>query len=576
MLGIERFEEDADVISLAGDQRMHFLRSFQNGERAKLSQQLLNEVAAARVCLLDKAKKTEYDETLRKKLADKKQAADPPSQDIAATLEFTTPDSTVDWPAGAAVESQENNLWNAKHESPDSVKLSPSSKLTRKTKTRVLIVSLLSGMALLLLLGVVLAGFHESKEGTAKGDRQRAVVEKPSTPSSDSDADTSASDNSLTDKEATQVAADAEAERQAAKKAEREAKEEADRKLKEETARIAKEEAESERIAKETAEAKRAEQKARREKILRLMETLQQRVDQSIQKAERMQYSPDQALDVIRDSLAEVERAEVPLRLKRSLRQKLKEVGSEVSRRAAAQREKQAAEEKAAWRKEHPEAFLEKMGLVKQKDIWALGAAIEISDLNKPIVKLISRYNRQASDLKTKEARISKQENRILGGMQKLPGVFQVPKFQQWILDGMREDPDAPRSVRMLIDKAREEYERFRERSPRIENELQQKVGQLQAMKMKYQSDVEALDETVNEISDIDQAAERLMRDIEQAEENLNRENADVQAALISSGTKYDPPDITSTQKLLKKVGEILEDDLVDALRDQRDSEFQN
>ena len=72
LLGIERFEEDADVISLAGDQRMHFLRSFQNGERAKISQQLLNEVAAARVCLLDQAKKNEYDETLREKLADKK------------------------------------------------------------------------------------------------------------------------------------------------------------------------------------------------------------------------------------------------------------------------------------------------------------------------------------------------------------------------------------------------------------------------------------------------------------------------------------------------------------------------
>ena len=88
-------------------------------------------------------------------------------------------------------------------------------------------------------------------------------------------------------------------------------------------------------------------------------------------------------------------------------------------------------------------------------------------------------------------------------------------------------------------------------------------------MKMKYQSDVGALDETVDEISDIDQAAERLMQDIEQAEENLNRENADVKAALISSGTKYDPPDMTSTQKLLKKVGEILEDDLVDALRER-------
>ena len=78
---------------------------------------------------------------------------------------------------------------------------------------------------------------------------------------------------------------------------------------------------------------------------------------------------------------------------------------------------------------------------------------------------------------------------------------------------------------------------------------------------MKYQSDVESLDETVDEISNMDQTAQRLMRDIEQAEEKLNRENADVQSALISIGAKYEPPDVTSTQKLLKKVGEILEDD---------------
>ena len=98
----------------------------------------------------------------------------------------------------------------------------------------------------------------------------------------------------------------------------------------------------------------------------------------------------------------------------------------------------------------------------------------------------------------------------------------------------------------------------------------------LQAMKMKYQSDVEALDATIDEISDMDQTAQRLMQDVEQAQEKLNRENADVQAALISSGAKYETPDVTSTQKLLKKVGEILEDDLVDALRDRGDSGFQN
>ena len=67
LLGIERFENDADIISLAADQRMYFLRSFQNGARSNLSQQLLNEVATARACLLNETKKNDYDSKLRQK-----------------------------------------------------------------------------------------------------------------------------------------------------------------------------------------------------------------------------------------------------------------------------------------------------------------------------------------------------------------------------------------------------------------------------------------------------------------------------------------------------------------------------
>ena len=68
LLGIERFEADADVIALAADQRMQYLRTFQNGERAKISQQLLNEVAAARVCLLDAGAKAAYDRQMARQV----------------------------------------------------------------------------------------------------------------------------------------------------------------------------------------------------------------------------------------------------------------------------------------------------------------------------------------------------------------------------------------------------------------------------------------------------------------------------------------------------------------------------
>jgi hypothetical protein len=64
LLGITVFETDTDAIASAADQRMLHLRMYQSGQHAELSQQLLNEVAAARVCLLNPEKRAAYDEKL--------------------------------------------------------------------------------------------------------------------------------------------------------------------------------------------------------------------------------------------------------------------------------------------------------------------------------------------------------------------------------------------------------------------------------------------------------------------------------------------------------------------------------
>ena len=65
LLGIQDFEEDPDVVQSAADQRMAHLRTYQTGRYADWSQRLLNEVAAAKICLLNPAKKAAYDEHLR-------------------------------------------------------------------------------------------------------------------------------------------------------------------------------------------------------------------------------------------------------------------------------------------------------------------------------------------------------------------------------------------------------------------------------------------------------------------------------------------------------------------------------
>jgi serine/threonine protein kinase len=65
LLGVELFEEHAEVISNAADRQMMHVRSFQSGKHALASQELLNEIAAARVCLLDPERKADYDTRLR-------------------------------------------------------------------------------------------------------------------------------------------------------------------------------------------------------------------------------------------------------------------------------------------------------------------------------------------------------------------------------------------------------------------------------------------------------------------------------------------------------------------------------
>ncbi|MDO4582634.1 MAG: hypothetical protein Q4D62_00890 [Planctomycetia bacterium] len=65
LLGIPLFETDPQVISNAADRQMAHVRTFQSGQYSEQSQKILNELSAARVILLDAAKRTAYDQQLR-------------------------------------------------------------------------------------------------------------------------------------------------------------------------------------------------------------------------------------------------------------------------------------------------------------------------------------------------------------------------------------------------------------------------------------------------------------------------------------------------------------------------------
>jgi Flp pilus assembly protein TadD len=66
LLGLNLWEANRDVIATAADRQMSFVKQYQSGaESAEISQRLLNELMAARLCLLNPANKAQYDEQLR-------------------------------------------------------------------------------------------------------------------------------------------------------------------------------------------------------------------------------------------------------------------------------------------------------------------------------------------------------------------------------------------------------------------------------------------------------------------------------------------------------------------------------
>ena len=64
LLGLVKFEDDPDVIAIAADQRMAFVQKMAIGQHLEYSQKLLNELARARLVLMDSQKKEVYDASL--------------------------------------------------------------------------------------------------------------------------------------------------------------------------------------------------------------------------------------------------------------------------------------------------------------------------------------------------------------------------------------------------------------------------------------------------------------------------------------------------------------------------------
>lgn len=64
LLGLSRFESNRATIEAAAEQVMAHVRSFQTGPRARYTQKLLNEIATAKIQLLNPVTKAQYDAAL--------------------------------------------------------------------------------------------------------------------------------------------------------------------------------------------------------------------------------------------------------------------------------------------------------------------------------------------------------------------------------------------------------------------------------------------------------------------------------------------------------------------------------
>ena len=67
LLGLDRFEADAQKIAAAADARMSLIRSNQTGPRGSFTNTLLNEITAAKLCLLSPIAKVQYDKFLQER-----------------------------------------------------------------------------------------------------------------------------------------------------------------------------------------------------------------------------------------------------------------------------------------------------------------------------------------------------------------------------------------------------------------------------------------------------------------------------------------------------------------------------
>lgn len=162
LLALELFESDPEVIRDAAEQRIAHVRTYQLGPHSAFSQKILNELAAAKACLLDTETKAAYDNTLRaafqKKLANKAGHEEPaPAGDPLAFLQSSSAPPADGTTASEAVQRKP-------------AKAAPSTKRAGRSEPhswRVLVGSAISGLLAVLLVYFLFPASREKEADQA-------------------------------------------------------------------------------------------------------------------------------------------------------------------------------------------------------------------------------------------------------------------------------------------------------------------------------------------------------------------------------------------------------------------------
>lgn len=180
LLGIAEFEDDADVIDSAANQRMSYLQDMATGPYVDDSQRILNEISAARLCLLNVQRKADYDNQLRQKLTPAAPvAASALPEDAFPQLNLSTPLGAVSARAKvAAPRSKIAKQPAAPAKSKPETETEPGTEQTAPVKSfSPMLISAISG-AITLVIALVMIFKGDGKPETDEGLGTLLVVWK--------------------------------------------------------------------------------------------------------------------------------------------------------------------------------------------------------------------------------------------------------------------------------------------------------------------------------------------------------------------------------------------------------------